>query len=242
MKRILILAYTLTLYVSATYGQSFNKSINKDSLFQTILKNIPEQRRADLIKEYNSGSEKEKEFFLFMLSMPRSSKKELISNIDSNYAKVNYLKNEYAKLVPPNYTVMIEFNPEDKIINDSENIDLRITLNENGGTQTFQDWRLRYNSDTLNKMLGMIHWNNKTLDTIKKLLSDAHCVSVENGEIATIGFARSGMGKYFYKLFDNDLTKEQIKQNNDGCTDIFYKRNIVLEYSGGAIGSQCFPD
>jgi hypothetical protein len=50
------------------------------------------------------------------------------------------------------------------------------------------------------------------------------------------------MGKYFYELFDDDLTQEQIKQYNDSCTHIFYKKNIVLEYGGGAVGSQCFPD
>ena len=54
--------------------------------------------------------------------------------------------------------------------------------------------------------------------------------------------ARSGMGKYSLKLFDIDLTNDQIKQYNDGCTYIFYKKNIVLEYGGGAVGSQCFPD
>lgn len=88
----------------------------------------------------------------------------------------------------------------------------------------------------------MLKWTNATLTTIKKLLADAHCVSIENGQIAVIGFARSGLGKYSYLWFNTNLTAKQIKMYNDGCNSIFYKNNIVLEYEGGAAGAQCFPD
>ena len=67
-------------------------------------------------------------------------------------------------------------------------------------------------------------------------------MSIENGTITTIGFQRSGMGKYYYDLFNSDLTSEEIKKYNDDCMYIFYKKNIVLEYGSGAIGSICFPD
>ena len=92
------------------------------------------------------------------------------------------------------------------------------------------------------QMIKPLGWTNATLTTIKKLLADANCVSIENGDITTVGFARSGMGKYSFKLFDKDLSSEQIKEYNDGCMYIFHKKNIVLEYGGGAVGSQCFPD
>jgi hypothetical protein len=228
--------------MSRMQAQFFDKSINKDSLLQSIIKDLPVEKRDELLEQYNGGSAEAKDFLLFMFSMPRSSKQALIRNIDSNYDKIAYLKREYAKFVPKNYIVLIEFNPENKLTHEKESIDLRITHSENGGTQVFQDWRLDYNSDKLSKMLEMIHWDTKALTAIKKLLADAHCVSIENGEPATIGFARSGMGKYSYKLFDQDLTSGQFNQYNNGCNYIFYKRNIVLEYGGGAIGSQCFPD
>jgi hypothetical protein len=91
-------------------------------------------------------------------------------------------------------------------------------------------------------MIKPLGWTNETLTIIKKLLAEANCVSIKNGNITTIGFARSGMGKYYFLLFDNDLTSAQIKEYNDGCRYIFYKKNIVLEYGGGAVGPQCFPD
>jgi len=203
---------------------------------------MPESKKKEFFETYNSGNDQSKEFLLFMYSMPKSSKKELIQNIDLNYEKINILKTQYAKLVPANYTVSIEFNHENKIVSTKETIDLKITLLENKETTVTQEWNLEYNSKKLTSMLAMLKWNNETLTSIKKLLTDANCVSIENGQITTIGFSRSGMGKYSYLLFDNNLTATQVKQYNNGCRDIYYKNNIVLEYGGGAVGPQCFPD
>jgi hypothetical protein len=237
---ILLLSYfTLTISVC---GQEFNRMLNKDSLLQVVLKDLPEPRRSEVLKMYNEGNEQSRKFLLFMLSMAKSSKKELIANIDSNYDKISFLKASYSRLVPKSYIVSIEFNPADKIVSTKESIDLRIEHLNNKQSDSKQDWNLEYNSIKLNQMLKPLGWTDETLTTIKKMLADAKCISIENGIVTTVGFARSGMGKYSFKLFDNDLTSEQIKQYNDGCTYIFYKKNVVLEYMGGAIGSQCFPD
>ena len=223
-------------------GQEFNKAINKDSLLQTILKDLPEPKKSELLKMYNEGNDQTKELFLIMFSMTRSSKKELISNIDSNFDKISLLKTSYLNLVPKDYIVSIEFNPADKIASTKESIDLGIQHKYNKQTDYKKEWNLEYNSKVLAEMITPLGWTNETLTTIKKLLADANCVSIENGDITTIGFARSGMGKYYFKLFDSDLNSDQIKQSNNGCTYIYHKKNIVLEYGGGAVGSQCFPD
>ncbi len=242
MTRLLFLAITFCFLALKTSGQEFNKAINKDSLLQANLKDLPEDNKAELLKMYNEGNKQTKEFFLFMFSMPRSSKKEMIADIDSNFDNINVLKTDYLKLVPNNYIVSIEFNPANKIAMTKESIDLKMedTLNKQWNLE--QEWNLEYSSKKLAHMLTRLGWINTTLEKIKKLLADAKCVSIENGIITTIGFARSGMGKYFFKLFDSDLTDEQIKEYRNGCTYIFYKKNIVLEYGGGAAGSQCFPD
>lgn len=177
-----------------------------------------------------------------MLSLPQSSKKQLIANIDSNYAAINHLIQEYDRLVPANYTVMIEFKPADKLVHTPESIDMRIDRRQGKEIKSYQEWNMTYRSDTLMHMLGIIGWKHETLTTIKRLLSAAHCISVENGESSEIGYARSGMGKYSYILFNKNLTADEIKRYNNGCTHIFYKKNIVLEYGGGAVGPQCFPD
>ena len=97
-----------------------------------------------------------------------------------------------------------------------------------------------YDSDILMNKIKFLGWNLSTLMEIKNLLDKANCISIENGEISTVGFARSGMGKYSYKFFKNELTKKEQSKFNDGCLYIYYERNIVLEFGGGAVGQQCF--
>jgi hypothetical protein len=242
MKYFIFFLLSFFKFTNTVCGQEFNKAINKDSLFLTILKDVPEPQKSELQKMYNEGNDQTREFYLMLFSMPRSSKKELISNIDSNFDKINLLKTSYLKLVPKNYTVSIEFNPADKVISTKESIDLGIEHRYNNQTDYKKKWKLEYNSKILAEMIEPLGWTTETLITIKKLLAGANCVSIENGNITTIGFARSGMGKYSFKLFDSDLNSDQIKKYNDGCTYIYHKKNIVLEYGGGAIGSQCFPD
>ena len=196
-----------------------------------------------MLKTYDTASDEEKEFFIAMINMPVSSKKALIKNIDTNYQNIALLKKEYLKLVPAGFTIYIEFKPADKVLDQPEEIDLFIYKGSQPGELSIQKWNLQYGDPVLDLLLKMAGWNYATLDKIKMLLHNANCVSIKNGEdVITIGYARSGMGMYFYDLFNKDLIPAQIKDYNDGCTYIYYKQNIVLEYGGGAIGSQCFPD
>ena len=242
MKKISILILICFLLAICASAQEFNKSVNKDSLLKVILKELPEEKRQELLDNYYSGNDQSKEFILFMFSMPRSSKSELTKNIDTNYPKIEFLKNQYAKLVPDNYVVSIEFNPENKLISTKETIDLRITQSKGKETIVTQEWNLAYDSPKLKKMLTQLGWTASTVINIKKWLSDANSISIENGKTTTIGFARSGLGKYSYQLFDKNLNARETKKYNDGCLYIFYKDNIVLQYGGGAVGPQCFPD
>jgi hypothetical protein len=242
MKSIAVLLLIITTAPQIAKCQKFNAAINKDSLFKTIVKDMREDKKKEFLTQYNSANEQAKEFLLVMFSMPRSSKKELVENIKSNYASVAALKTGYEKLVPKIFFVSIEFDAAENLLSMPESISLTIEKKIGKDSVPMQDWNLPYHSDKLDEMLKVVGWSYETLKAIKKLLDAAHCISIENREITDIGFARSGMGKYSYLLFDKDLTREQIKKYNDGCSAIFYKKNIVLEYGGGAIGPDCFPD
>jgi DNA-directed RNA polymerase subunit H (RpoH/RPB5) len=179
-----------------------------------------------------------------------------IENFENKNTEIQKLKTEYQKLVPENYIVYIEFEPESKILTTTEEITIKIyklkdknekenenleVIQRNDGLKVIsQNWNLKPNSEELEKILKSIGWTNQTLSKIKKLLNEANCVSIENGKITTIGFAGSGMGKYSYKIFDKPLNEEEKAEYNNGCEYIFCKNNIVLEYGGGAIGPQCF--
>jgi hypothetical protein len=244
-RKFLVIAILLLGFVKTTFSQEFNKNIDKDSLFAEILKDIPVEKRNEFKKTYEDGNEQSKEFLLLMFSMPRSSKNELIDNYENNSKEIINLKMEYSKLVPDSLIVSIEFNPENKTVSTPESIDLKIYRKNPNGRSTVvnQEWNLDKESDKLAEMLLIIGWNQKTLNEIKELLDSANCISIENASNnASIGFARSGMGKYYYLVFNEILTENEIERYNDDCMYIYYKDNIVLEYGSGATGSLCFPD
>lgn len=232
------------MIINSIEAQEFNPNISKDSLFKAVMKTFDPSKVKDLTKMYKEGDDATKEFLLMMVYMPQSSKIESIENLKKNEENIKSLMREYSELVPNGIYVSIEFNPKDIVLSMDESIDLRIHSNEksnNDGIQIdFQEWNLPFDSKILEEQIEKIGWDNNTILKIKKLLDKANCISISNGEISTIGYARSGMGKYSYKFFKNDLDKNEQKKYNDGCTYIFYERNIVLEYGGGAIGSQCF--
>ena len=179
-----------------------------------------------------------------ILSMNKSSKEEQINNLKENESNIQSLIKEYSELVPDSLIVYIEFNPKDIVLSTDKSIDLRVysnRKNENGGIdQKFRESNLPYDSKVLSEQINILGWNEKTLISIKNLLDNANCSSIKNGEITTVGFARSGMGKYSYKFFEDDLSKEEQSEYNDSCLYIYYERNIVLEFGGSAIGQQCF--
>lgn len=255
MKQI-ILIFTLLYLVINLNAQDLKvrENIDKDSLFNASVKKLPIEEQEDFIKTYKDGNNTEKDFLLFIISMPKSSKKELIENFENKKYEIQKLKTEYQKLVPKNYIVDIEFEPESKIFTTTEEISVKIykindktekesinTIERGDSLEVIsQDWNLKPNSEELENIIKPIGWTNQTLVEIKKLLNEANCISIENGKITTIGFARSGMGKYSYKIFDKPLNPKEREEYNNDCENIFYKDNIVLEYGGGAVGRQCF--
>jgi hypothetical protein len=256
MKQATLLVALLILVISVKAQEfKFRENINKDSLFNASIEKLPEQIREQYLKTYNEGDDAYKDFLLFMIAMPSSSKKELIENYENKKAEIKKLNDEYSKLVPNNHNVDIEFEPESKILTTPEQITIKIyktsdnnsTTGESNNAQkkdifevVSQDWNLQPGSTRLEEILNILGWTNQTLAEIKVLLNNANCISIKNGEITTIGFSRSGMGKYFYKLFKYTLNKEQKQAYNNACEYIYYKDNVVLEYGGGAIGPQCF--
>lgn len=255
--RLIIIILILILGVNLNaQDYKFRENINKDSLFEASIKKFPEEQQKDYKKMYYKGKQGEKEFLLFMISMPESSKRELIDNYEKHKAEILKLKLEYAKLVPLNYIIYLEFEPASNILLIPEQINIKILkikddtanndysiIQRNDNLEIVkQDWNLKPDSKELEKIIASIGWTKQTLTKIKELLDTANCISVENGQITTIGYSRSGMGIYSYKIFNNQLTEDQIEEYNNGCEYIFYKENIVLEYGGGAFGPQCFEN
>ena len=187
----------------------------------------------------------------------RSNITELEENWIKREKEVRELKAYFKSIVPKNIEVYLEFKR-------NGNVDFWVTeLNENsiyGQIRWFQEWNIDIanyripnpsKSDStewapktrsLDTILTKLNWEKETFSNIHEYLNLANCNSIENGEPSQIGFRRSGMGKYYYLLFDRPIPEEMEATYNDSCQYVIYNNFLVFEYGGGAIGSQCFPD
>ena len=157
---------------------------------------------------------------------------DLIENYDRNSEKIYAVKTYVNSVTSPDVKVTIEFdgNNELGIFHFGE------------GDSYESNWNVEIDSKKADSLLHQLGWTKSTLVSIKEKLDDANCISIQNGEPFQIGYQRNGMGKYFYNLFSKELTDSQKAVYNDSCTFILYKDKVALEWGGGAIGAQCFPD
>ena len=186
-----------------------------------------------------------------------SSKKELIENFNEKEKEITELKNYFNSVVPKNFNVYIEFSSDN-------NIDLKVYEGERSSNSPnyglFLEWDINpyeyeekpeteyekseYSPKTksLELVKKKLKWTNETFEKIKELLDNANCISVSNGEPSEIGFARSGMGKYSYYIFENKIPDSLKAEYDNNCENIIYNDKVVLNYGSGAIGSICFPE
>ena len=159
------------------------------------------------------------------------STKDSVDNYNAKTEEINELKRYVNTVISANKSVDIEFDGNKR---------LRIFhVFDNGVNDS--NWDLNISSSKVDALLEKLGWTRQTLKTLKEKLNAANCISIKNGEPCNIGFQRSGMGKYYYNIFDKPVPDSLKSSYNDSCTYILYGDKVVLEYGGGAIGPQCFP-
>jgi hypothetical protein len=165
------------------------------------------------------------------------SKQELIAHYASHEAEMLELKTYFKSIVPANKTVDIEFDGSRELgifhITTFDSVSGKMLRDSN--------WNLEIRSARVDSMIASLGWTQETLRTLKSKLDKVSCVSVKNSTPFHIGYQRSGMGMYFYNLFDQPIPDSLQADYNDGCTYVLYTNMVVLEYGGGAVGPQCFP-
>lgn len=167
------------------------------------------------------------------------NKQELIENYTKRKTQILELKNYFNSIVPKNKQVEIEFESDSKL----SRFGVSSIDTATGGIiyPIFLEWHLKTGSDKVDSVIKTIGWTQETLKDLKQMLDKANCIQIESGEPTKIGWQRSGMGMYFYNVFAMPVADSLKKHYNDSCTYILYNDKLVLEYGGGAIGSQCFP-
>jgi hypothetical protein len=166
---------------------------------------------------------------------------ELIENFNKNRTEIYEVRDYFKSIIPKYKMVDIEF--------DDDNIARLVISPVDTGkgsdlTLNFQDWNIPIKSPKTDSLLKVLGWTRSNLDQLKSLLDNANCISINNKEPAEIGFKRSGMGMYFFNIFEHPIPDSLKSRYNDSCTYVYVNKNLVLEYGGGAVGGQCFakPD
>lgn len=216
---------------------------NPDSLMTVLQKRMSFFEYAEFKKAYDVTNDAGKEFLLLTYSLPRSSKAKLIENLEKNKDQIFALEKRFRELVPAEYRVDVEFRQMLKLMDVPGIIEIKIYKNSAGEYELLEsDDKLTYGTKKLSRILGSLNWTDDTLREIEELLKDAGCVGIDNegSDRVRIDFSQSGLAKYSYLIFGKNLTPQEIKEYNNGCTYIFYKDNIVLKFSSGAIGQYCF--
>lgn len=161
---------------------------------------------------------------------PFYDKTDLINNFEQKEDEIYEVTNYFNSILPDSTFVDIEF----------ENRGLSIFHVKSGDVYE-SNWNLEMNSNKTDSLLDVLNWEKSDLLTLKSKLDLANSISIKSGKATVIGWQRSGMGKFYYNIFPQKTDSSLFNKYNDGCTYIYYKDNVVLEYGGGAIGPQCFP-
>lgn len=163
---------------------------------------------------------------------PSYNTEDLVKNYEAKSKQINHVKDYVNSITPKDTWVSLEFE---------SNRTLGIFHVTNRDTND-HNWDLSISSSKTEFLLKKLGWTKETLTNIKEKLDDADCISVEKGEPFTVGYQRSGMGMYFYKIFEKPLTDSLKTKYNDGCMYMQYTNKVVLEYGSGAFGSMCIGD
>lgn len=168
------------------------------------------------------------------------TKQDLIQNYKAKQAELEELKRHIKTIVPPDMAIFIEFEGRNSLAI------FHLTSYSATGKNHDENWNLAINAEKTTFLLKQLGWTIETLNSLKTKLDRANCISIasdsKTDSPVSIGYQRSGWGKYSYLLFHQPLTEKQKKDYIDGCAAIYFQEKVVLEYGGGAVGPQCFPD
>lgn len=179
-------------------------------------------------------------YFLYLIDIYNKnySEQELVESFNDKRTEIASLRQYYNSIIPKSTWIEIEFE------NNNELARFGIASIDSSGTnfrRQFLDWHMKINTPEMETLLSSIGWNMATLKTLKQKLDDANCIQIESGQPTRIGFKRSGMGIYSFNVFDSPMTDSVKSLYSSDCAYIIANDKLVLEYGGGAIGSQCFP-
>jgi len=163
---------------------------------------------------------------------------DLKNNFNEKKKEIYELKKYFNEIVPKNRFVEIEFDNDNTLFRFGIQV-LDTTAGDPNGPM-FLEWNLKTNTSRMDSIIKPLGWTREIFKILKEKLDKANCIQIESGDPTKIGFKRFGMGMYSFNVFENSIPDSLKSYYNDSCTYILVNDKLVLEYGGGAIGTQCF--
>lgn len=150
----------------------------------------------------------------------------------SKSQEIEFLTNYYNSIIPKDTRVYLEFT-------DTRKVDFWVFKND---STIIQVWDTDFNDERIKESIQKLGWKRENLLEIRELLYEANCISIDNLKSQIkIGQVRSGMGKYYILKFENRMSTLERDEYNNNCSKYVVDDYTLLEYGGGAIGSDCMP-
>lgn len=192
---------------------------------------------------------------ILISSCDSKGKADLIENYEKKTSEIITLKDYFENIVPENFKVKIRYKSADVVdlavyekLTDSSGNELLFRkwdidiFDYDEEPQTDYERKYHGKTNSLEIVKDKLSWTDTTFEELYAKLESANCIGISNWKPIEIEYGYNGLGVYSYKVFDQNLDDGEVAKFNDGCQDVFYKKNVVLSYGGGAVGMQCFED
>ena len=153
---------------------------------------------------------------------------DLKDNFNLKQKEIYEAKKYFYEILPPQTNVAIEFESNNELF----------YFNIEKYNVYYQITDKNINSKQIDSLLNILGWTRNNLTELKTRLDKANCISFDKRDEFKIGFQRSGMGKYCFRLLDKPMNDSIRSTINQECVYI-YNDSVIFDYGGGALDSDC---
>ncbi|MBL7982619.1 MAG: hypothetical protein JNL52_12505 [Flavobacteriales bacterium] len=162
---------------------------------------------------------------------------EMVEAFDDHKQEINELISYFNNMVPQGKFVEIEFDDDDELTR------FGFTPPCDTSQKWFLDWDVRVESSQMDSLMDCLGWDLNQVRELKKILDAADCIQIANHADGThIGFKRSGMQMYSYYIFHPPVSDSLRTVYESYHTLLFANDTLAVEWAGGAIGLQTWPE
>jgi hypothetical protein len=165
------------------------------------------------------------------------SPSEMVESFEEHRSEMHELIHYFYSIVPEGKHVEIEFSSDDELGR------FGFSPTSDTSMKYFLDWLVKTGSPKMDSARACLNWTVEQVDILKEKLDAADCIQIENTSEGTrLGFKRSGMHMYFFEIFNEPQSDSTIAAIEHWGSTLFASDTLAVQWLGGAIGVQSWPE